>query len=113
MFNRFPIKLTLFILLLISAAARAETFVFTAIPDEDESHLQERFDKVARYLQSQLNVDVRYIPVKAMPRPSLLFATIKCNWPGLVDFPACRRAAWCLAAKPLPRATKISSSKPT
>jgi len=65
MFNRFSIKLTLFILLLISAAARAETFVFTAIPDEDESHLQERFDKVARYLQSQLNVDVRYIPVKS------------------------------------------------
>ncbi len=65
MFNRFSIKLTLFILLLITAAARAETFVFTAIPDEDESHLQERFDKVARYLQSQLNVDVRYIPVKS------------------------------------------------
>jgi len=65
MFNRFSIKLTLFILLLISAAARAETFVLTAIPDEDESHLQERFDKVARYLQSQLNVDVRYIPVKS------------------------------------------------
>ena len=65
MFNRFSIKLTLFIILLISAAARAETFVFTAIPDEDESHLQERFDKVARYLQSQLNVDVRYIPVKS------------------------------------------------
>jgi len=45
--------------------ARAETFVFTAIPDQDESHLQQRFGKVADYLSAQLGVDVRYIPVKS------------------------------------------------
>ncbi|HEY9034472.1 MAG TPA: putative selenate ABC transporter substrate-binding protein [Pseudomonadales bacterium] len=46
-------------------ARAAEVFVFTAIPDEDESRLQQRFDKVASYLGSQLGVPVRYIPVKS------------------------------------------------
>ncbi|MGO1691828.1 MAG: putative selenate ABC transporter substrate-binding protein [Marinobacter sp.] len=48
-----------------AAAAAAETFVFTAIPDEDETKLVERFRGVADYLSEQLNVDVRYIPVKS------------------------------------------------
>ncbi len=51
--------------LLLPALAWADTFVFTAIPDEDESRLQERFGKVATYLSEQLGVDVRYIPVKS------------------------------------------------
>ncbi|MAK91589.1 MAG: putative selenate ABC transporter substrate-binding protein [Oceanospirillaceae bacterium] len=46
-------------------SAQAETFVFTAIPDEDESRLQQRFNKVADYLSEQLDVDVKYIPVKS------------------------------------------------
>ena len=46
-------------------AASAKTFVFTAIPDQDEANLQERFNKVADYLQGQLGVEVRYIPVKS------------------------------------------------
>lgn len=47
--------------------AYADTFTFTAIPDQDERHLNERFDKVADYLAGQLNVDVEYIPVKSYP----------------------------------------------
>ncbi len=43
----------------------AEPFVFTAIPDEDESQLRERFDKVAIYLTEKLGVEVKYIPVKS------------------------------------------------
>lgn len=53
---------------LLTHAVQAEeksTFVFTAIPDADESRLQQRFDKVAVYLSKQLNVDVKYIPVKS------------------------------------------------
>nr|WP_290577338.1 putative selenate ABC transporter substrate-binding protein [Ketobacter sp.] len=58
------------LLLLFPTLALAETFVFTAIPDQDESQLQQRFDKVARYLAAQLNteqqkIEVRYIPVKS------------------------------------------------
>jgi len=49
----------------LTAVAHAETFVFTAIPDEDESRLRQRFDKVAGYLSRELGVDVRYIPVKS------------------------------------------------
>ncbi|MGO1461077.1 MAG: putative selenate ABC transporter substrate-binding protein [Marinobacter sp.] len=48
-----------------TAAASAETFVFTAIPDEDETKLVERFRGVADYLSEQLDVEVRYIPVKS------------------------------------------------
>ncbi|ETN92568.1 phosphate/phosphite/phosphonate ABC transporter, periplasmic binding protein [Gammaproteobacteria bacterium MOLA455] len=43
----------------------AKTLVFSAIPDQDEANLQERFDKVAVYLQAQLGIEVRYIPVKS------------------------------------------------
>lgn len=46
-------------------AASADTFTFTAIPDQDESRLRERFDKVAAYLERQLDVEVRYVPVKS------------------------------------------------
>jgi phosphonate transport system substrate-binding protein len=46
-------------------AAAAETFVFTAIPDEDESRLRQRFNKVAAYLSKRLGVGVKYIPVKS------------------------------------------------
>ncbi|MBZ0333488.1 putative selenate ABC transporter substrate-binding protein [Marinobacter sp. AL4B] len=49
----------------VFSAAQAETFIFTAIPDEDETKLVERFQGVADYLEEQLNVDVRYIPVKS------------------------------------------------
>jgi phosphonate transport system substrate-binding protein len=49
----------------LSASAWAETFVFTAIPDEDERRLRSRFDKVAAYLSDALGVDVRFVPVKS------------------------------------------------
>ena len=45
--------------------ALADTFVFTAIPDQDERRLNERFGKVADYLAEELGVDVEYIPVKS------------------------------------------------
>ena len=45
--------------------ARAATFVFTAIPDQDETRLKERFNKIAVYLEKQLGVKTKYIPVKS------------------------------------------------
>lgn len=48
-----------------SLNASADTFVFTAIPDEDESRLQQRFNKVADYLSEITGVPVKYIPVKS------------------------------------------------
>ncbi|NQW00493.1 MAG: putative selenate ABC transporter substrate-binding protein [Rhodospirillales bacterium] len=49
----------------VSSTQAQETFVFTAIPDEDESRLRERFDKVAGYLSQHLGVTVKYVPVKS------------------------------------------------
>ena len=43
----------------------AKEFVFTAIPDQDETKLQQRFGKVADYLTEKLGVPVKYIPVKS------------------------------------------------
>ncbi len=45
----------------------SKPFVFTGIPDQDESRLVERFGKVASYLEGKLGVPVRYIPVKNYP----------------------------------------------
>ncbi len=59
------LRIFLALSLLLPALARADAFVFTAIPDEDESHLQARFGKVADYLSTRLGVEVRYIPVKS------------------------------------------------
>ena len=48
-----------------ATSARAEPFVFTAIPDQDESQLRTRFGKVERYLSEKLGFEVHYIPVKS------------------------------------------------
>ena len=42
-------------------------FVFTAIPDQDETRLVQRFTKVADLLKQKLGVDVKYLPVKSYP----------------------------------------------
>ncbi|MBL6952470.1 MAG: putative selenate ABC transporter substrate-binding protein [Alphaproteobacteria bacterium] len=49
----------------VSPRAFADTFVFTAIPDEDEARLRERFNKVADYLSKELGVKTEYVPVKS------------------------------------------------
>lgn len=45
----------------------SKEFVFTAIPDNDETKLMQRFGKVAAYLSNELGVKVKYIPVKSYP----------------------------------------------
>ena len=49
------------------AKAQQATLVFTAIPDEDETRLVERFTKYAKYFESKLGVAVKYLPVKSYP----------------------------------------------
>ncbi|MBY5971099.1 putative selenate ABC transporter substrate-binding protein [Ferrimonas balearica] len=54
--------------LLMTAAATpaaADTLYFSAIPDDDESRLVERFGAVADYLSDELGVEVQYVPVKS------------------------------------------------
>lgn len=57
------IAAALFCLAALPAASQA--LYFSAIPDDDESRLVERFGAVAAYLESELGVDVQYLPVKS------------------------------------------------
>ncbi len=59
------IAMTFSISMVSAPLALAETFVFTAIPDENETRLRERFNKVAKYLSRSLGVETKYIPVKS------------------------------------------------
>jgi phosphonate transport system substrate-binding protein len=53
---------------IVGGPARAQdakpVFTFTAIPDQDEARLVERYGRVAAYLQGKLGVPVKYVPVK-------------------------------------------------
>src|SRR5215210_9045283 len=85
-----------FIGALFSGAAQAQekTFVFTAIPDQDESRLIERFTKVAGQLQAKLGVPVKYIPVKSYPAAVTAFANdqVQLAWFGGFTGVQARRA---------------------
>jgi phosphonate transport system substrate-binding protein len=50
-----------------AAAQERPVLVFTAIPDQDETRLVERFTRVAEYLQGELGVPAKYLPVKSYP----------------------------------------------
>src|SRR5215472_7922449 len=50
-----------------TTATQSPTFTFTAIPDQDETRLVERFSRFAKYLEAQLGVPVKYVPVKTYP----------------------------------------------
>src|SRR5215472_18709545 len=55
------------LLLAGTAAAQQAALVFTAIPDEDETRLVERFTQYAKYFEAKLGVPVKYLPVKSYP----------------------------------------------
>ncbi len=46
-------------------AEKPKTLVFSAIPDQDETRLKERFGGMADYLSEKLGVPVKYVPVKS------------------------------------------------
>ena len=50
---------------LCASTSWSRELVFTAIPDQDTSRLEQRFGKIADYLSQKLDVEVRYIPVKS------------------------------------------------
>ena len=68
MFKRSVLAIALVSVLAAGAAhAQQATLVFTAIPDEDETRLVERFTQYAKYFESKLGVPVKYLPVKSYP----------------------------------------------
>jgi phosphonate transport system substrate-binding protein len=48
-----------------TAQAQQPALVFTAIPDEDETRLVERFTQYANYFEGKLGIPVKYLPVKS------------------------------------------------
>ena len=83
-----------FTLLLAVASAGAQTFQFTAIPDENTARLQKRFNKVAEYLSKELKVKVRYIPVKSYSASVAAFKNnqVQLAWFGGLSGVQARRA---------------------
>ncbi|MAW59324.1 MAG: putative selenate ABC transporter substrate-binding protein [Planctomycetes bacterium] len=43
-------------------ASSSQVLRFSAIPDENSTELQQKFDKVADYLSEQLGIEVQYVP---------------------------------------------------
>jgi phosphonate transport system substrate-binding protein len=68
MFKRLILAVAVLSALAVGAAqAQQAAIVFTAIPDEDETRLVERFTQYAKYFESKLGVPVKYLPVKSYP----------------------------------------------
>lgn len=82
------------VLLLVSVSAYGKPFVFTAIPDQDESRLRERFGRVASYLSERLGVEVRYVPVKSYAASVTAFKNneVQLAWFGGLSGVRARRA---------------------
>jgi phosphonate transport system substrate-binding protein len=60
------LKITLLLIGLFSAiCVSAKDFTFTPIPDQDSTQLEQRFGKVAAYLEEKLGIKVVYVPVKS------------------------------------------------
>jgi phosphonate transport system substrate-binding protein len=76
------------------AVAQTRTFVFTAIPDQDETRLVERFTRVAEYLHEKLGVPVKYLPVKSYPAAVTAFTNdqVQLAWFGGFTGVQARRA---------------------
>ena len=58
-------KKILLSLAIVASTMFSQTFTFTAIPDQDETKLKERFSKLAVYLTKELGVDGKFVPVKS------------------------------------------------
>lgn len=67
MFKRSIVAIALCLLAAGAVHAQQRTLVFTAIPDEDETRLVERFSQYAKYFETKLGVPVKYLPVKSYP----------------------------------------------
>ncbi len=67
---------------------------FTAIPDQDETRLVERFRRVVAYLEGALGVPVTYAPVKSYPAAVTAFANnqVQLAWFGGLTSSQARRA---------------------
>lgn len=83
MLKRSMLAIALVSLVAAGAAQAQPALVFTAIPDEDETRLVERFTQYAKCFEGKLGVSVKYLPVKSYLLPLPPSQTIRCSSPGL------------------------------
>jgi len=76
------------------AAQPVTRLAFTAIPDQDETRLVERFSRVASYLEAILRLPVVYVPVKSYPAAVTAFTNdqVQLAWFGGFTGVQARRA---------------------
>lgn len=86
--------LTLLSIITIAGITHAQTFRFTAIPDENTARLMERFGKVAEYLSKELGTKVEYVPVKSYAASVAAFKNneVQLAWFGGLSGVQARRA---------------------
>ena len=65
MCRHIPVTIGVLMVLAVAFPVAAAELTFTAIPDQDTTRLQQRFDKIAAYLSGRLDTPVRYVPVKS------------------------------------------------
>ncbi|SEM66615.1 phosphonate transport system substrate-binding protein [Loktanella fryxellensis] len=77
-------RILISLLLLSASPLAAQTLYFSAIPDDDETRLTERFGAVADYLSTELGVEVEYVPVKSYAAAVTAFTNdqIQLGWFG-------------------------------
>ncbi|MFZ5699176.1 MAG: putative selenate ABC transporter substrate-binding protein [Pseudomonadota bacterium] len=77
-----------------TVAGAGPIFTFTAIPDENETRLNERFGKVAVYLGKALGVETKFVPVKSYPAAVTAFRNndVQLAWFGGLTGVQARRA---------------------
>jgi len=84
--TRRVVLVTSLAVLFMTAAAQAQPapIVFTAIPDQDETRLVEKFTAYARYFEAKLGVPVKYLPVKSYPAAVTAFTNnqVQFGWFG-------------------------------
>ena len=81
-------------LVMTSISGHANTFRFTAIPDQHTTRLSERFNKVAAYLAQELSIEVEYVPVKSYSASVAAFKNnqVQLAWFGGLSGVQARRA---------------------
>jgi len=83
-----------FLLLYSCFSLSAATLLFTAIPDENSARLFQRFNKIANYLEGELGVKVKYVPVKSYSASVAAFKNnqVQLAWFGGLSGVKARRA---------------------
>lgn len=92
--NKSFLFLSIFFLISSILGSEKPVFKFTAIPDQDDTRLVERFGGMAEYLSKKLGIKVEYVPVKSYAASVAAFKNgdVQMAWFGGLSGVKARRA---------------------